>query len=109
MLAATDVVTSVIDPQADRLLGFARAITDRTFVAVILDVIVALESRGQGVGRLLMEAILSRPEIASVNSVELVCQPELQQFYARWGFSADVGRSKLMRRTSDPALAPAHN
>ena len=41
-------------PQLLELVGFARATTDRT--------------------------LLARPELAGVNSVELVCQPELVGF-----------------------------
>jgi hypothetical protein len=31
-----------------------------------------------------MEAILSHPQLAEVQSIELVCQPELVRFYRRW-------------------------
>lgn len=30
--------------------------------------------------------------------------PDLMPFYRRWGFTDQVGRSRLMRRTSDPRL-----
>ena len=37
--------------------------------------------------------------MTAVESVELVCQPELVELYRRSGFTDDVGRSLLMRRT----------
>ncbi len=108
MLAGSDVVVGAIDQSSDRLVGFARAVTDGVYLAIVLDVIVATDHRGQGLGRYLMEEILARPEIRSVDSVELVCQPELVPFYERWGFTDRIGRSLLMRRTAKPKLvAPA--
>jgi len=108
MLAGSDVVVGAIDQSSDRLVGFARAVTDGVYLALVVDVIVATDHRGQGLGRYLMEEILARPEIRSVDSVELVCQPELVPFYERWGFTDRVGRSLLMRRTANPKLvAPA--
>jgi predicted GNAT family N-acyltransferase len=104
MLAASAVVVCVVDEDRDDLVGFARAISDETYLAVVLDVIVAPVTRGQGVGRLLVDTLLAHPKIAEVNSVELVCQPTLVSFYERWGFTTEVGASRLMRRSADPAL-----
>jgi len=90
------------------VVGLARVLTDQTYLALILDVIVAPAHRGRGLGRLLIETILAEPGLQAVRSIELVCQPESIPFYERCGFSASVGRSGLMRRTADPRLgAPA--
>jgi predicted GNAT family N-acyltransferase len=51
-----------------------------------------------------MEAMLSRPELARVDSIELVCQPDLVDFYRQFGFTDQVGGSRLMRRTDNPQL-----
>jgi len=104
MLESSEVVVGLVDSGSDRLVGFARAITDHTFLAVVLDVIVAPDLRGTGLGARLMDELLARPELADVDSIELVCQPELIAFYRRWGFTDSVGRSLLMRRTSNPLL-----
>jgi predicted GNAT family N-acyltransferase len=104
MLAASSVVVCVVDEDRDHLVGFARAISDETYLAVVLDVIVAPDTRGRGIGRLLVESLLAHPKIAEVNSVELVCQPTLVSFYERWGFTTEVGASRLMRRSTDAAL-----
>jgi hypothetical protein len=48
MLRESDVVVGLIDPASDHLVGFARAITDRTILAVVLDVIVEPGYRGMG-------------------------------------------------------------
>jgi len=105
MLSASDVIVGLVDVTSDRLVGFARAITDGVYVAVVLDVVVDQAARGTGLGQRIMQEILGRKELADVASVELVCQPELVAFYGRFGFTDRVGRSLLMRRTPDPALA----
>lgn len=104
MVRQSDLVLALVHRPDDRLVGFGRVLTDYTYLAMILDVIVAPEARGAGLGQLLMDGILEHPKLAQVRSVELVCQPELVPFYSRWGFTEQVGRSRLMRRTSDPRL-----
>ncbi len=104
MLAAADQLYAIVERRSDSLAAFARVLSDGTYLALVLDVIVAPEHRGRGLGRLLIESICSAPAVRDVASIELVCQPELLPFYRKWGFSEQVGRSRLMRRTSDPCL-----
>jgi ribosomal protein S18 acetylase RimI-like enzyme len=104
MIEGSDVVVGLVDSTSDRLVGFARAITDGVFLAVVLDVIVAPDERGVGHGARLMDELLARAELAGVDSIELVCQPELIEFYRRWGFTDRVGQSLLMRRSNTPLL-----
>jgi GNAT superfamily N-acetyltransferase len=105
MLVASDLLIAVIEKRSDSLVAFARVLTDGTYVALVFDVIVAPEHRGRGLGRLLLERMCSEPALQNVASIELHCQPEHIPFYQKWGFSEDVGRSRLMRRTSDPVLS----
>jgi GNAT superfamily N-acetyltransferase len=102
MLAASGVVAALTDRDEDRLVGFARALTDGVYWALVLDVIVAADRRGQGLGAAVVEALLSR--LGNVGTVELSCQGALMPFYRRFGFTEQVGGSRLMRRTSDPRL-----
>ena len=104
MIEGSDVVVGLVDSTSDRLVGFARALTDGVFLAVVLDVVVAPDVRGVGHGTRVMDELLARPELAGVDSIELVCQPELIEFYRRWGFTDRVGQSLLMRRLSNPLL-----
>jgi GNAT superfamily N-acetyltransferase len=104
MIEGSDVVVGLVDSTSDRLVGFARAITDGVFLAVVLDVIVAPDERGVGHGARVMNELLARPELAGVDSIELVCHPELIEFYRRWGFTDRVGQSLLMRRSNNPLL-----
>ncbi|RZU12410.1 acetyltransferase (GNAT) family protein [Kribbella rubisoli] len=102
LLEHSDIVTTV--SLADRLVGFARVLTDYTHLALVLDVIVDESHRGSGLGVALLDAVVNHPELVDVRSLELVCQPELIPFYRRWGFTDQVGRSTLMRRTADARL-----
>ena len=98
----SDLVTALT--LADRLVGFARVLTDYTHIALVLDVIVDESRRGSGLGAALLDAVVNHPQLAAVRSLELVCQPELIPFYRRWGFTDQVGSSTLMRRTVDARL-----
>jgi GNAT superfamily N-acetyltransferase len=103
-VAGSDLVVALVHEPDDRLVGFARVLTDFTYLATILDVIVAPDGRGAGLGARLMDTLVGDPDLAAVRSVELVCQPDLLPFYRQWGFTDQVGRSTLMRRTTDAGL-----
>jgi GNAT superfamily N-acetyltransferase len=97
MLTETDLVFALIDRSADRLVGFTRVLTDFVYRAIVFDVIVAPGARERGLGRMLLEAVVSAPRLAGVETLELTCQPELIGFYARWGFTDRNEGSTLMR------------
>jgi hypothetical protein len=82
------------------LQGFARVVTDYVFKALILDVIVAGNRRGTGLGKKLVSLVLNHDALRPVKHVELYCLPEMSGFYKRLGFSSDVGRIGLMRLES---------
>lgn len=104
MLARSDIVVALVHRDDDALVGFARILTDFTYVALVLDVVVPAQVRGLGIGARLMDSVVNHPGLRDVQSVELVCQPDLMAFYRRWGFTERVGASRLMRRTSDALL-----
>lgn len=105
MLHSSDILFVVTEEGAENLLGFARVLTDDVYYALVLDVIVGTRHRGRGLGKSLMDAVISHPRLLAVRSIELVCQPELVEFYKKWEFTDAVGRSLLMRRTDDSLLA----
>lgn len=105
MLTASDLVFALIDRSPDRLVGFARVLTDDAYLAIVLDVVVAPDYRQRGVGGMLLDAIVTHPRLNDTESLELVCQPELIPYYRRWGFSDAVGESRLLRRSAPPPLS----
>jgi ribosomal protein S18 acetylase RimI-like enzyme len=68
----------------ERLVGFARAVTDDIFRAMIDDVIVDTAYHGQGVGTEMMRQMLAR--LAHVEEVVVDCDDEVIPFYERFGF-----------------------
>jgi N-acetylglutamate synthase-like GNAT family acetyltransferase len=98
ILRESDIVMMLVD--SSHVVGFARVLTDYAHVALVLDVVVAPELRGSGYGAMLLDAIVDNPRLSRVRSIELVCQPELVSFYSWWGFTDQVGRSLLMRRSA---------
>src|SRR5687767_1142960 len=61
---SSDAVFSVWD--ATKLVGFARVLTDYSYVATVWDFIVAKEYQGKGVGSRLLKAILGYPDMIGV-------------------------------------------
>lgn len=97
MLAHSDIVIGAVDGEGN-LVGFARVLTDYVYKATIYDVIVHPDWRGKQLGRLLMDSIISHPELNDVQHLDLYCLPEMHKFYERGGFTTDVGRITHMRR-----------
>jgi GNAT superfamily N-acetyltransferase len=68
----------------DRTIGFARVITDFAVVGVIEDVYVLPDFQGQGLGRFLMESLLSHP---ALEGLELyTASRKARGFYEGLGF-----------------------
>jgi len=97
MLKNCDVIVAISDTANGVLVGFARVLTDFVYKAVIFDVIVDSSCRSQGIGRLLMDAVVNHPALRPVKHLELHCLPELEPFYEQWGFTTDVANLYLMR------------
>ena len=93
----SQVCIGLADDSGD-LIGFARVITDFSIKALIFDVIVAETHRGDGLGDRLVELVLEHPDLANVKHFELYCLPDVQAFYERHGFFAEVGGVRLLRR-----------
>ncbi|MGR2681677.1 GNAT family N-acetyltransferase [Chromobacterium haemolyticum] len=69
-----------------RQLGFARIVTDYVSFAYLSDVFVLAEARRLGVGRALMEAALSHPDLQQLRRLLLVSR-DARPFYRRLGFT----------------------
>ncbi len=91
MLAGSTEIVAAVGESGSRqgLLGFARALSDGAFRAIVFDLIIVPSHRGRGLGRLVLEELLRRPALARCSGVELMCLPEMAPFYERLGFSAD--------------------
>jgi len=75
--------TVVFVYHGDRLIGFGRAISDRAYQAAVYDCAVDPEFQGRGVGRRIMDAIMS--DIPHCNVI-LYASPGKEGFYKTFGF-----------------------
>ncbi len=67
-----------------RLIGFARALTDDVYRAVIDDIVVDEPFRGKGVGTAMVKALLER--LKHVEEIFLGCDVKEVPFYEKLGF-----------------------
>ncbi len=75
--------TTVFVYHDDRLIGFGRAISDGVYQAAIYDCAVLPEFQGEGIGKIIMDKILSQ---LSHCNVILYASPGKEGFYETHGF-----------------------
>jgi N-acetylglutamate synthase-like GNAT family acetyltransferase len=100
MLAGSAAVVSLW--RGKRLVGFARASSDGVFRAVLWDVVIPEDLQGQGLGRQLVEALLSSPALRTVERVYLMTTNSAG-FYRQLGFEQVVNQVVLRRDLNRPA------
>ena len=81
--------------QADRQIGFARVISDFTTYGYLADVYVLEEFQGQGLGKWLMECIMSHPELQDFRRFSLSTS-DAHGLYSQFGFKAPAHPDRLM-------------
>lgn len=89
MLEGTAVVLGAWED--DRLIGFARTITDGIYRGLIDDVVVEKSRRGQGIGSELMQRLLERLTEIGIEEIFLRCGGDVVPFYQRHGFKITRG------------------
>lgn len=89
----------VIDVSSQKCVGFARVLTDEVRYAYIYDVMTEESLRGKGIGKLIMQTILSHPKLSRVKYFELTCKPEMRTYYNYFGFTDSLGNVVAMRYT----------
>lgn len=86
--------------KGDRLVGFARVVTDYATFAWLADVFILEEARGQGLGTWLVEVILSHPELQGFRRWALATK-DAHEIYRRLGFS-ELKRPERWMERRDP-------
>lgn len=79
----------------DRMVGFGRATTDTIYRAVLWDVVVDLDYRRLGIGRKLVETLISHPDVQGVERVYLFTTHQ-QGFYERIGFVENQSKTLVL-------------
>ena len=99
MLRGSDVVVSLW--RGKRLVGFGRASTDGIYRAVLWDIVVAGDLQGRGLGRKVVEALLSSPSLRNVERLYLMTTNSAG-FYQQLGFKK-VDPQQLLIRSIEPS------
>ncbi len=68
----------------EKLVGFARAVTDGILRAYVEDVVVFPDRRGTGIGQALMDCLMEA--LGPIPVVTLFCSPDLVPFYELHSF-----------------------
>ena len=99
---ANCLIFGVYSPAGDQI-GFGRLLTDYSFRAHLGDVFILPASRGHGLGRALIEAVLAHPELTTVDHWTLNTA-DAHGLYARYGFRQEVESTNWMTldRSSRP-------
>ena len=71
----------------EQQIGFARAITDKATFAWLADVFVDEQFRGQGLGKWLMEVIVSHEDLQGLRRIMLGTK-DAHGLYAQYGFTS---------------------
>lgn len=102
-IANSNPVVSVWDEE--KLIGFARATSDGIYRANIWDVVVHPDYRGFGLGRKLVETVLSHPQMNRVERVYLMTTHQ-QSFYERIGFECNSSTTMVLYNQPLPDSLP---
>lgn len=81
----------------DAMIGFARVVTDASLFAYLCDVVIAAEHRGSGLGKWLMECVLSHPDTRNIRKW-LLATRDAHGFYRQHGFVPVAYPAKYMER-----------
>ena len=87
--------------RGERLVGFARAVSDLATYAYLTDVVIAPEVRGYGLGAWLVQCILTHPDLQAVRRIALLTR-DAPALYERAGFVHGAGDRHYMERTPRP-------
>jgi len=85
-----------------RQVAFARMVTDRATFAYLADVFVVPLHRGKGLSRLLLEALMSHPDVQGLRRMLLVTR-DAHGLYAKFDFNALAAPDRFMERHNPDA------
>ena len=84
--------------KSEQMIGFARVLTDTMAYAIVLDMIITSEYRGQGLGQWMMKCICEHHQIALLR--QLLWTGDADKFYNQCEF-AEMSSLKFMSRNWD--------
>ena len=100
-IANSDPVITAWD--GEQLIGFARATSDGVYRATIWDVVIHPHCQGAGLGRKLVQTVLSHPKMNRVERIYLMTTHQ-QSFYERIGFECNTSTTMVLHNQPLDAL-----
>ena len=82
-------------PHEPRMIGFARATSDGIYRATIWDVVIHPDYQGAGLGRKLVQTVISHPKLSRVERVYLMTTHQ-QEFYKKIGFESNTSTTMVL-------------
>lgn len=82
-------------PHEQRMIGFARATSDGIYRATIWDVVIHPDYQGAGLGRKLVQTVISHPNLSRVERVYLMTTHQ-QEFYKKIGFESNTSTTMVL-------------
>jgi ribosomal protein S18 acetylase RimI-like enzyme len=102
LLHASDHIVLAVDVATNNVVGYVTCLSDGVLCAYISSLEVLPAYQGAGIGTELMRRLLDR--LRDLYMVDLICDPEVQPFYARLGMRAAAGM--IMRNYARQSGAP---
>ena len=103
MLQHSSILFGLVDERND-LVGFMRLLTDFVYRGTLYDVIVREDLRGKGLCGLLLDAVVTHPRCRSIERIDLMCKPEKEGLYERFGWETVRGEILTMRRKGEEGI-----
>ena len=89
ILENSEHIVLAIDPEERKVVGFITALTDNVQSAFIPLLEVLPDYRKREIATELVSRMLEK--LKGMPAVDLTCDPEMQQFYSRFGMTPSVG------------------
>jgi GNAT superfamily N-acetyltransferase len=84
----------------NRMVGFARVITDESTYSLVCDVVIDEAHRGHGLAKFLMGSIVNHPAVRPTVSLLRTGNPVAQSLYERFGYSGVTAMRRIPTCTS---------
>mgnify|MGYP001387084240 CR=1 FL=1 len=94
MLANSNVIITLW--KKSHLVGFGRATTDQVYRGVLWDVVISKDVQGIGLGKLIIEALLTDKKMSSLEKVYLMTTNS-SNFYEQLGFEIHEKQTLMMK------------
>ena len=80
----------------EQLIGFARAVSDGVFHAVLLDILVHPHFQNRGIGKTIVQTLIKQLHDSKIKDITLFASPHIVDFYHKLGFVSQPNNLQWM-------------